>query len=273
MKKLIICIIFLSMLGGKCFSQGDNPNHFYVPDELWETFMKGYQFATEEKWVEAFPYFKIVADKGNVAFAQNEVAACYRDGEGTPADLEKSFKYMYKAATNIKPWGPSFFSLGECYRLGIGTQKNLEEAFKWYYKGTGVENIPFVITDEETVAKSMYAVGYAYLMGEGIQKDVKQSVYWMTESYEHGDTHGAATLALAYLSGEMGIEKNEVEGVKWLRIAGVESNPYLQYQMGIVYRDGLGNVPKDKAKALEWFRKSVENGYTKALDEIRKLEK
>ena len=273
MKKLLICITLLTMIGGKCFSQGNNPDHYYVPDELWETFMKGYQLGAEGKWTEAFPYFKTVADKGNVSFAQNEVSACYRDGDGVPVSFVESFKYMYKAATNAKPWGPSFFHLGEMYRMGIGIKKNLEEAFKWYYKGTNTENIPFVITDDETIANSMYAVGYAYLIGEGVQQDAAQAIHWMEKSYEHGDTRGAATLALAYLSGEMGIKKNEVEGVKWLKRTDIDHNGYWQYEMGKVYRYGIGNTPVNNEEALKWFRKAAANGYTKALDEIRLLEK
>ena len=273
MKKLLICFAFLSMMGGKCFSQGDDPNRFYVPDELWETFMKGYQLGAEGKWGEAFSYFKVVADKGNVSFAQNEVAACYRDGDGIPVNFTESFKYMYKAATNPKPWGPSFCNLAEMYRLGIGTPKNLEEAFKWYYKGTGTEKIPYVITDEETIAKCMYAVGYAYLMGEGVQQNGTKATFWMEKSYEHGYTKVAGTLALAYLSGELDIEKNEVEGVKWLKRTDIDHDGYWQYEMGKVYKYGIGNTPINKEEALKWFRKASANGYTKALDEIRALEK
>ena len=272
MKKLLICITLLSMIGGKCFSQGDNPNHFYVPDELWDTFMKGYQLANEGKWAEAFPFYKYVADKGNVAYAQCDVAVCFQNGEGTSINLTEAFNYMYKAATNAKPWGNAFHGLGEYYRLGLGRPKNLEESFKWYYKGTGIEDIPFVIWDKEMTAKCMFKVGCAYLFGEGVKKNGDQAVLWLTKADENGYDKAAPTLAAAYLSGEMGVEKDEVEGVKWLKKAA-EFDTYMQYQMGIVYRDGIGNISKDNSKALEWFKKAAANGYMPALDDIRKLER
>lgn len=270
MKKMLICIALLSMIGGKCFSQGDNPDHFYVPDDLWETFMKGERLGAEGKWSEAFPYFKLVADKGNVAYAQHEVSVCYQNGDGIPVNLTEAFKYLYRAATNIKPWGPSFKALGDYYRIGIGTSKNLTEAFKWYRKGA--EPPSFVITSDEDIAECMFRVGLAFALGEGIKQDNQQAIFWLAEADKKGHVHASGILAFAYLNGDP-FPKDEVEGVKWLRRSAELGNAVSQYGMGMSYSVGTGNTPIDKIKALEWLKKAAANGYTKALDEIRELEK
>lgn len=276
MKKMFICIVLLSMMGGECFSQSVwrmvRQVFADADTEALNALDKGYALAEEGRWTEAFPYLKFGADKGNISIAQHEVAICYQEGDGVSQDFAEALKYLYKAATNKKPWGAAFQSLGDYYNNGIGVPKNYEEAFKWYYKGANVPN--GTVTNEYTTAKCMYRIGYAYLVGQGVQQDANQAMSWLTKAAENDDEQAIRTLAVACLSGE-GVEKDEVKGVKLLKKA-VEfefGDAYLQYQMGIVYENGIGNTPKNKSKALEWYRKAVENGYTPALDAIRRLEK
>ena len=276
MKKVLICIVLLLIIGGKCFSQSKSyHNPFGVPDELWETFKKGLDLGDEGKWSEAFPFLKYVADKGNVAYAQKEVAVCYQNGEGVSVDFQEAFNYMYKAATNPEPRITAFGGLADFYRMGIGTSKNLEEAFKWYRKGAGLMLIPGDLSRNQEIVEDMYQVGCAYLYGNGVKQDGNQAVYWLTKADEEGNRKAASVLAIAYLNDNLGLEKNETEGVKWLERAATLDllNPLLFYYRGIVHRDGLGNTPIDKSKALKLFELAAELGYTKAYDEIRKLEK
>lgn len=273
MKKLIICIIFLSMVGDRCFSQSKSySNPYGVPDELWETFKKGLDLGEEGKWSEAFSYFKVVADKGNVACAQKEVAVCYQNGEGVSVDFKEAFNYMYKAATNPKPWITSFGGLADFYRMGIGTPKNLEEAFKWYRKGAELILIPGDLSRNQEIVTDMYQVGCAYLLGEGVKQDGNQGIYWLRKAEENGYSKATMTLAMAYLCGA-GIPKNEIEGVKWLKKSAETGNANAQYELGNAYMNGVGNLPKDNSQALKWFKKAASQGYTSALDKIRILER
>lgn len=274
MKKMFICIVLLSMMGGECFSQSVwrmvKPIFADADKEAITALDKGYALAEQVKWAEAFPYLKFGADKGNISVAQYEVAICYQEGDGVSQDFAEALKYLHKAATNPKPWGAAFFSLGDCYYMGIGTPINYEESFKWYFKGAAPPN--GVVSDDDTTAECMYRVGYAYLTGKGIQQDGNQAINWLTKATKYDNAHAIQTLAMVYLSGE-GVEINEVEGVKWLKKAVEFGDAQMQYYMGVVYENGIGNTPKDKSKALEWYRKAVENGYTPALDAIRKLER
>lgn len=277
MKKMIICIVFLSMMGGKCFSQTtvwDAVKNVYKNSdkEVLNALDKGYGLGAQGRWAEAFPYLKYGADKGDISIAQYEVALCYQYGEGVSVDFAEAFKYFYKAATNTKtkPWGQALYSLGECYRDGKGTSKNLEEAFKWFSKGA--DGGAGAITTDEEVAKCMLEVGHAYILGEGVKQDINQAVYWLAKAYENGCISASGTLAIIYLNGN-GLPKDEVKGVEWLKKAMELNNPMLQYNMGLVYKYGAGNEPINKSKALEWFKKAAAQGYTEALDQIRMLEK
>jgi TPR repeat protein len=44
-----------------------------------------------------------------------------------------------------------------------------------------------------------------------------------------------------------------------------EGNSAAQFNIALMYHSGLG-VPADEAKAVEWYRRSAENGYTKAQE-------
>lgn len=74
-----------------------------------------------------------------------------------------------------------------------------------------------------------------------------------------GDASSQTSLGAAYLYG-WGVDKNEVEAVKWLRKAAEQGQPLAQFDMGSVYQTGLGGVTKDAAQAFQWYRKSAELG-------------
>ena len=107
MKKLIICIIFLSVIGGKCFSQ-------ISPKHLTSDYIEGAMLAEKGDWDKAYRFFKAEADKGNEA-AQYQIAMCYAQGEGVTVNFQEAFNYMYKAATGNTPWIYAYEKLGYYY--------------------------------------------------------------------------------------------------------------------------------------------------------------
>lgn len=258
MKKLFICIILLSMMEGKCFSQV-SPNHM-TPD-----YLKGYMLGAQEgKWIEAFPYLKTEADKGNEA-AQYQVALCYERGEGVDANFQEAFSYMYKAASGNIPCEQAYTHLGLYYRDGMGCSQNYSEAIKWFRKGAESSSI------KETKTSCTFHMGIMYLEGWGVQQDYAQSVYWFRKAAEQGHAVAAHNLGNRYIFGE-GVMENEVEAVKWWRKAAELDYAPAQYNMGLVYLRGTGNTPINKSIALQWFKKAAAQGMTDALIEIAELE-
>jgi TPR repeat protein len=54
----------------------------------------------------------------------------------------------------------------------------------------------------------------------------------------------------------IGVDKNESEGLKWIRLAVDQGDPDGQRCLGYAYHFGLG-IPKDEAKASEAFENAI----------------
>jgi type II secretory pathway pseudopilin PulG len=102
---------------------------------------KATQYQNSADYPQAIKWYKMAADQDvtkintapiYLALAQNNLAEFYRQGVGTPMDLQQAFFY-YKKAADIG-FMPAFFSVARCYENGYGVNKNLNEAISWYKK-------------------------------------------------------------------------------------------------------------------------------------------
>ncbi len=82
------------------------------------------------------------------------------------------------------------------------------------------------------------------------------------EKAEAGNAQAQNDLGIMYKDG-LGVPKDEVEAVKWLRKAADQSNAMAQAYLGFMYVEGLG-VPKDEVEAVKWFRKAAEQNLSPA---------
>ena len=88
-------------------------------------------------------------------------------------------------------------------------------------------------------------------------------LYDLNDDGQEGENAKRQTdLGIALLYGH-GMDKNEVEGFKRLKVAAQQEFAEAQYFIGHCYLKGLG-VEKDEAKALEWFLKAAEQGHVMA---------
>ena len=88
---------------------------------------------------------------------------------------------------------------------------------------------------------------------------------------EQGYVAAQYNLGVMYSSGK-GVKQNYAEAVKWYRKSAEQSDADAQAYLGVMYSNGEG-VKRNPSKAKEWFRKACENGYQKACDVLRELEK
>ena len=79
---------------------------------------------------------------------------------------------------------------------------------------------------------------------------------------ERGDADAQLKLGDCYLNGKSGA-KDEVEAVKWFRMAADQNNFEAQHRLGICYEFGLG-VPKDYFESVDWYRKAAQQNYPPA---------
>ncbi|GBC53011.2 kinase-like domain-containing protein [Rhizophagus irregularis DAOM 181602=DAOM 197198] len=83
----------------------------------------------------------------------NNLAICYKNGNGTEKNLEKAFYWLQKVAENGDK--EAQFNLGVCYEEGIGIEKDEVEASYWYQKAA-----------QQGFSNAQYKLGFLYKIDE-----------------------------------------------------------------------------------------------------------
>jgi len=104
-------------------------------------------------------------------------------------------------------------------------------------------------------------LGYCYNFGKGVQKDNVEAIKWYRKSAEQGNSLAQFFLG-AYYHDAKGASKNDVEAVKWFRKSAEQGYARAQFWLGMYYLDnGVEGVFKENPlEAVMWLRKSAEQG-------------
>jgi TPR repeat protein len=111
---------------------------------------------------------------------------------------------------------------------------------------------------EKGSANAQAYLGYCYLEGIGVARDDVEAVRWLRKAAEQNHASAQCNLGFCYDTGQ-GVAKDKVEAVKWHRKAAEQGDAVAQRNLGICYEHGNG-VRKEKAEAVKWFRKAAEQG-------------
>jgi len=68
---------------------------------------------------------------------------------------------------------------------------------------------------------------------------------------EAGDAEAQYNLGVSYAYGQ-GVPEDDVEAVRWFRLAADQGSADAQYSLGVMYADGQG-VPQDYVQAHMWY--------------------
>ena len=60
-----------------------------------------------------------------------------------------------------------------------------------------------------------------------------------------------------------GVIEDDIEAVRWYRLAAEQGLDAAQYQLGVMYTEGRG-ILKDEAAAVRWYRRAAEQNYDTA---------
>ena len=227
-----------------------------------------------------------------VAIAADTAKSASEDTKGA-ADAQmgsidySNFAQVKKAAERGDP--KAMDVLGDMYAEGRGVQENFAEAAKWYrrsadagypetFAGMGMLSLVKAMglaSDDESAVRLAHDeskkdefwrfLHYPQEYPVRNQVELKEALRWLRKGAEEGhDARAQLILALLTSSG-VGMEKDPVQAVKWMRLAATKL-PEAQYMMGMFYLDGLG-VVQDLAEAAKWLRKAVDqnNPDAKAL--------
>ena len=83
-------------------------------------------------------------------------------------------------------------------------------------------------------------------------------------SAEQGYARAQYNVALLYLYGKRGFEKDTAKGIYWYHQAAQNGNNHAAYDLGVCYYYGQG-VEQDYTKAFEFLNQAAKNGHIRAM--------
>ena len=78
------------------------------------------------------------------------------------------------------------------------------------------------------------------------------------------------TLGWMYTNG-IDVQENDVEAVRWFRMAAEQGHPGAQHDLGLMYAEGDG-VPEDDAEAVRWYLLAAAQAYVPAQGNLGDLQ-
>ena len=245
-----------------------------------------------EDFEEAIKWYKEAAKLGHIK-SKLKLGTLYYEGLGTKTDLDTAANWLMEPATNgytdaqymlgmiylqgtakikkneskaltlLEKAAEEFntdaiFQVGRMYYYGVGAQKNIDKAKKY-----------LTLADEQNNA----------LAGELLNNIAQQKVEpapeniaiatkktpgeILLESAQKGNTYAQYQVASAYLGGNLGLEKNKNEALKWLNKSANSNQKEAQYLLGSIYYNGTA-VKRDLKKAKMWLNKAAKSGVENA---------
>lgn len=113
---------------------------------------------------------------------------------------------------------------------------------------------PAPVKEPESSVESINPLSY---------EEYKEASFELVSEHAHlGFPEAENRLGVMYNYGE-GVQRDDVEAVKWYRKAAEQGNMFAQFSLSHQYEYGF-SVEKDETKAFNWLRKSAQQGYGKA---------
>jgi len=106
--------------------------------------------------------------------------------------------------------------------------------------------------------EAQFRLGVAYHKGEGVLKDDVEAVRWYRLAAEQGHAEAQNSMGYRHGKGE-GVLKDDVEAVRWYRKAAEQGNAQAQSSLGYRYHKGEG-VAQDDVEAVRWYLKAAVQG-------------
>ncbi|KAF5040577.1 Secretory immunoglobulin A-binding protein EsiB [anaerobic digester metagenome] len=137
---------------------------FVAPHTAQAGMEEGVKAYREGDYAKALEEFVPVAAAGDVT-VQNQVAAMYYTGQGTPQDFVKAAEWFKKSASLGNADGQ--YCLGKLYYYGQGVAQNFSDAAK-------------LLTDAGLAGKggAQYLLATLYLYGKGVSKNTVKAYFW-----------------------------------------------------------------------------------------------
>jgi len=168
--------------------------------------------------------------------------------DGVPADKAAGTEWYRKAATAGNAEGA--WMLGSAIMAGVGVTRDVPAAIDWMRKSVTIDQNP----------DHMAVLAVALLSTGGSHEEALQ---WSQKAADKGSTKGMEVLAMARLSGEMGLPKDPVLAEKLMVTAAQKGDTDAQLSLGQFYITSVFGR-HDAAAGVRWLQTAADSGSAKA---------
>lgn len=208
---------------------------------------KGWNGESSDKNAE--PWYRQAAEAG-LAAGQIALARLLVRNNGVPVNGTEAIRWLNQAIVGGST--EAMLLLAHLYQEGVGVIKNERAAFEWCRKAADAGDL---------VGQS--EMGWRLCRGIGCDVNMAEGVSWHQRTAIAGRAYDQGILAYSYLYGQLSLDQNFDEAVKWARLSATQNEDLGQFVLGICYYHGCG-VGKDIAKACLWLTKAAEQGNVRA---------
>ncbi|KAI8068944.1 hypothetical protein BDF21DRAFT_425802, partial [Thamnidium elegans] len=255
-----------------------------------ELFEKGKTHFDNQNYSKALEYFVKSHEAGHLA-SKTYIGKMYYDGLGMTKDYNTALIW-YKLAADVEE-PASQYMIAIMYHEGkVGSNPDYQQALEWYQKSA-----------KNGYISAMKCFALMHFEGQGTAKNHRIALYWFKEAFDKGDSDTVYLIALIYLLGGHGVDRDfdlaEIwcmkivaketpqsmlitgmlygfrddskqsweKAFEWMTKAAKYNVGAPQMLLGNFYLDGLG-CEKDYNLAIEWYKKAAENGERTAIAQI-----
>ena len=114
---------------------------------------------------------------------------------------------------------------------------------------------------------AQFELSRRYLNGDGLEQNDDEALRWLRMAAEGGLPRAQAGLGWMYAAGR-GVKKGETLSFSWYERSAVAGFPVAQWMLGRCYENGIG-VAKDRELARQWYEKAAAQGNEKAKKRLQ----
>jgi TPR repeat protein len=150
--------------------------------------------------------------------------------------------------------------LAHCYAEGTeGVKRDKVAAAAWLGKAA-----------EQEHAAPQVSLGVCYARGEGVGQNLELAVTFYRKAADAGHAISQGLLGACYANGT-GVEQNDAMALAWWEKATTGGNATSQHRLGLCYMHGERGLPKNARRARSFLKAAAEQGYTKAIEDLKLL--
>jgi len=178
-------------------------------------------------------------------------------------DFAKATQYYQDAALLLQRRASggdpvAMYCMGEIDFQVIPT--NVPRALEWFQKSA-----------EAGYPQAQATLGALYLKGLPglLSKNTKLGIEMLSKAVRAKSLTARFNLGMAYLSGD-GVPRDSMKAVQWLKVAENQNFSEAQYTLGVLFIEGQEGIEKNTIEGLRYLNKAAEQQHQLAREYIRK---